>query len=140
MATNVLNTAPGYRSKIYVSDEAKINELAQMLAGYDDATWNRLKRNRRVTYVRAASTLFHGWAEFKAKFAEHAAFPVPQLTPRELEVLQWLSEGKNCSEIATILGTAHSTVSHQANMMQHKLEAVTAAQAVAEGFRKGLLK
>jgi LuxR family transcriptional regulator of spore coat protein len=82
----------------------------------------------------------NSWAEFKAKFAEHAAAPMLPLTPRELEILQWLSEGKNCSEIATILGTAHSTVSHQANMMQHKLEAVTAAQAVAEGFRKGLLK
>jgi DNA-binding CsgD family transcriptional regulator len=62
------------------------------------------------------------------------------LTPRESEILHWLAEGKTCMEISLILKTANSTVNHQANSLRRKLEANTAAQAVAEGFRRGLLK
>lgn len=48
----------------YVSDAEKIDTLAKMLAGYDDATWAKLRENRKRTYIRAASTLLFDWARF----------------------------------------------------------------------------
>ena len=66
MATNILNSIP-YRSERYISDDYKIMRFARLLAGYDDETWNKLKRARKLTYVRAASNLLHAWQEFEAE-------------------------------------------------------------------------
>lgn len=55
----------GYRSNYSISDEYKIARLMRMLAGYDDATWDRLKPGRQRSYMRAASSLFHQWADFE---------------------------------------------------------------------------
>jgi len=56
--TNALRVK-GYRSGDTISDEYKTNYLARMLAGYDDATWERLKADRKQTYQRAAANLLH---------------------------------------------------------------------------------
>lgn len=40
------------------------DQIAQMLSGYDDATWNRLRKDRRRTYQRAAETLILDWEKF----------------------------------------------------------------------------
>jgi hypothetical protein len=45
-------------------EDEKIRQLARMLSGYDEVTWNELRRDRKLTYVRAASNLFHNWEEF----------------------------------------------------------------------------
>lgn len=44
----------------------KIEILARMLSGYDEATWSRLKERRRATYRRAAATLMIEWDIIKA--------------------------------------------------------------------------
>lgn len=59
MATNALN--PGSHSQ---PEDELIRKLAQMLSGYDDATWERLKRGRKLTYIRAAQTLFYQRIDF----------------------------------------------------------------------------
>jgi len=65
MAGTILNVAPGYRTKNFVSPEAKIYEFARILAGYDDITWNKLKRDRQLTYIRAGSAVLHSWDELE---------------------------------------------------------------------------
>ena len=58
MATNVLVT--GSHSG---QEDEYIRELAKILAGYDDTTWMRLRRGRKLTYVRAATNLCIRWNE-----------------------------------------------------------------------------
>jgi len=56
--------------------------------------------------------------------------PLPQLSARENEVLQWMSEGKRNGEIAAILGISERTVEkHVAEILAH-LEAENRATAI----------
>ena len=48
---------------------------------------------------------------------DQAPAPIPQLTKRETEILQWVGEGKRNAEIATILGlSAHTVRNHLENI------------------------
>lgn len=61
------------------------------------------------------------------------------LTASEVEVLRWMAEGKTLQEISVILQKTVSTVKNQGYMLREKLGARTSAQAVAIGFRTGML-
>ncbi len=63
MLSDLIHDVEGYER----GQEYKINYLARMLAAYDDKTWIRLRRDRRRTYLRAATTLYHNWVEFEAR-------------------------------------------------------------------------
>ncbi|MBC8108681.1 MAG: hypothetical protein H7Z14_19010 [Anaerolineae bacterium] len=60
---------------------------------------------------------------------EQATESVPDLTPREREVLHWVSEGKTNQEIAAILGTKWRTVSKQLETIFKKLSVETRTAA-----------
>jgi two-component system response regulator NreC len=61
------------------------------------------------------------------------------LTPRELEVLQMIVDGKSNKEIATVLNLSANTVSvHRANMME-TLGIHKAAELVVYAIRNGLV-
>jgi transcriptional regulator EpsA len=60
------------------------------------------------------------------------------LTPRELEILGWVSAGKTNDEISTILGTSYKTVKNQVQSILVKLRVNNRAQAVATAARLGL--
>ena len=63
---------------------------------------------------------------------------VPELTPRELEVLQLIVHGKSNKDIASVLGVSANTVSvHRANLMQ-TLGVHNAAELVVYAIRNGL--
>ena len=63
----------------------------------------------------------------------------PQLTPRELEVLQWIVHGKSNKEIAAVLQLSANTVGvHRANIMQ-ALDSHNTAELVVYAIRKGLV-
>jgi DNA-binding NarL/FixJ family response regulator len=65
--------------------------------------------------------------------------PRPQLTPREIEVLQLIAQGKSNKEIATILRLSANTVSvHRANLMQ-ALGIHNTAELVLYAIRHGLV-
>ena len=62
----------------------------------------------------------------------------PELTPRELEVLQLIVNGKSNREIAQVLGLSANTVAvHRANLMQ-TLEIHNTADLVVYAIRNGL--
>lgn len=63
-----------------------------------------------------------------------------RLTNRENEILQLLSEGVAASEIATTLVIAPKTVAKHLERVLKKLGVHTRAQAVAAGFREGILR
>ena len=64
----------------------------------------------------------------------------PKLTRRELEVLQLISEGLNTRAISRRLWVTDETVKTHVRRLLDKLEARTRAHAVANGFRRGILR
>lgn len=70
---------------------------------------------------------------------EHAQFLIEQLTPRELEVLTLLAQGKTNSEIAVDLVLAESTVKVHARNIYSKLGVNNRVQAAARARELGIL-
>ncbi len=62
-----------------------------------------------------------------------------RLTPREVEVLSWLAEGKSGPEIAIILGISTCTVRIHIQSTKRKLNASNIPHAVSQGFLIGIL-
>ncbi len=63
----------------------------------------------------------------------------PRLSPREKEMLHWISLGKEVPDIALITGLSEHTVRTYLKSARLKLEASTMAQAVVKAERMGLL-
>lgn len=61
--------------------------------------------------------------------------PIPVLTPRERECLNWISQGKTYSAIAVILDLSEHTVRTYLKTARVKLDSITLAQAVAKARR-----
>jgi DNA-binding NarL/FixJ family response regulator len=66
--------------------------------------------------------------------------PSPALTERELQVLAGMSRGRTNSEIGRELYLSEDTVKTHARRLFRKLGAADRAQAVAMGFRSGLVR
>ena len=62
------------------------------------------------------------------------------LTPRELEVLTLLAEGKSNKEIARTLGISVHTAKFHVGTLIDKLEAVGRTDAVAQAARRGVIQ
>jgi DNA-binding NarL/FixJ family response regulator len=65
--------------------------------------------------------------------------PQPSLTERELQVLTGMSRGRSNAEIGKELYLSEDTVKTHARRLFRKLSAADRAQAVAVGFRWGLV-
>jgi LuxR family quorum sensing-dependent transcriptional regulator len=63
--------------------------------------------------------------------------PQSRLTPREREVLQWISAGKTSWEISTILGLSERAINKIIGDAMIKLDGVTRTQAVVNAIRLG---
>lgn len=61
------------------------------------------------------------------------------LTPKEIEILQWLKEGKSSWEISVILHCSKRTVDFHVENAKLKLNAVTRAQAIAIALHYGVI-
>jgi len=66
--------------------------------------------------------------------------PIDNLSPRELDVLYWLVEGKTDTAIAALLGISIYTVRIHVQNIIHKLGADNRTHAVAQAFRFGLVR
>jgi DNA-binding NarL/FixJ family response regulator len=69
-----------------------------------------------------------------------AAVPTPELTEREQQVLEGMSQGKSNGEIGRQLYLSEDTVKTHARRLFRKLGVNDRAQAVALGFRHGLVR
>lgn len=64
---------------------------------------------------------------------------IPALTPREIEVVRWLANGKNYWEISVILGISERTIKFHTSALQQKLGASNRTHAVARALSFGLI-
>jgi DNA-binding NarL/FixJ family response regulator len=71
--------------------------------------------------------------------ARTPAQPLPDLTERELQVLTGMAAGKSNAEIGRQLYLSEDTIKTHARRLFRKLEVGDRAQAVASGFRLGLV-
>ena len=64
----------------------------------------------------------------------------PALTPRELEILDWMQKGKSNGEIAQIIAISPLTVKNHVQKILRKLGAHNRTQAVAKGISLSLAR
>jgi two-component system, NarL family, response regulator len=89
-----------------------------------------------VRAVAAGRTLFP--TEITLKLAQSVAHP--ELTKRELEVLQSMANGRSNKEIGSILYISEATVKGHVRSILTKLEAIGRAQAIAIATKRGLIR
>ncbi|WP_101068921.1 autoinducer binding domain-containing protein [Roseovarius salinarum] len=64
----------------------------------------------------------------------------PQLSGREVEILQWVAEGKSQQDIGDILAISHRTVEVHLRSAREKLCTLTTAQAIGRAVSLGLVR
>jgi two-component system NarL family response regulator len=77
-------------------------------------------------------------ADVQAKLAERESHPV--LSPREMEVIQFLVEGKRNKEIALSLAISQETVQVHLKRIYAKLHVNDRTAALSVALRRGLVK
>ena len=74
------------------------------------------------------------------RFCPHVAHEAaPKLTPRELEVLNWVMAGKSSWEISKITGCSEATVNFHMGNIRQKFNVNTRQQAVVRAISLGLI-
>ena len=71
--------------------------------------------------------------------ARHGADGTPVLSPRELDALRLIGEGRSTAQIARALSITENTARTRIHRLRAKLEVVDRTQAVARGRDLGLL-
>lgn len=115
VARAVASGARGY----LVKDATREEMTAAVVHALSDAVWRR---------------------PLPAPRAVQAAESAPALTERELQVLTGMSRGRSNAEIGKELFLSEDTVKTHARRLFRKLDAADRAQAVAVGFRWGLVR
>lgn len=67
------------------------------------------------------------------------ALSTPQLSTREVEILQWTAAGKSQQDIGDILSISHRTVEVHLRSSRQKLQALTTTQAVGRAIALGIV-
>ena len=98
----------------------------------------RVERNTRISKILEYIIPFYSEA-FKRvlKFDKSGSY---SLTPREIEILNWIKEGKSSWDISVILNCSKRTVDFHVTNIKSKLNSVSRAQAVAVGLNAGIIK
>jgi two-component system, NarL family, nitrate/nitrite response regulator NarL len=132
--------APAWAAAVEAVREAA-PDVAVLVAGPPEA-------GRDAEHRLAAAALDHGARGFLRSGEQMGPRPfgVPgrpasaELSRRELDVLLGMTEGLSNSEIAAALLLAEDTVKTHARRLFRKLGAGDRADAVARGFRQGILR
>jgi DNA-binding NarL/FixJ family response regulator len=77
---------------------------------------------------------------FRLAGSSHAPSPSIKLSPRELELLQWLSKGDSYASCAEKMGISFSTVQTHIRNMYRKLDVSNQRQAIHKAQSSGLLQ
>lgn len=135
---------PQARIVMYTAYENELDIINCMLAGaagyiLKDTPDDRLLAELRVV-AQGGSTLTPRVAEKLLKQLAPAKTEDSQLSPRELEVLNFISLGLKYEDIADELGISVHTVRHHIEKIYKKLGVNSRGQAVAQAVRSGIIK
>jgi DNA-binding NarL/FixJ family response regulator len=142
----ITETLPDVRVLVFTMGEEDGTVLAAMRAG---ARGYLVKGASQEEVARAISTVQAGGLVFGASLAlriadllsgatapDRSAFP--QLTERELEILDLIAAGKNNAQIASALYLAPKTVRNNVSTILAKLQATDRAEAIIRARDAGL--
>jgi DNA-binding NarL/FixJ family response regulator len=143
---SLLGTHPDVRVLVFTMGEEDGTVLAAMRAG---ARGYLVKGASQDEVARAISTVHAGGLVFGASLAlriadllsgtstpDRSAFP--QLTERELEILDLIAAGRNNAQIASSLYLAPKTVRNNVSNILAKLQATDRAEAIIRARDAGL--
>jgi DNA-binding NarL/FixJ family response regulator len=114
----------------YLLKDADEDEIATVLRG--------IARGEAIFGPGTASTLLEHLARAGSAPAHPAAYPFPQLTAREREVLDLLAHGHNNTAIAGALFLSERTVRNYVSLIFAKLQVDDRAHAVATARDAGI--
>lgn len=92
--------------------------------------------NAAIVHIRSLSQFAHQ----RACVLIEAQRERPQLSERELEVLQWMARGKSSTDIGTILGISPETVRTYSQRIYLKLKTSDRVGAVVKAVKLGLVE
>lgn len=98
--------------------------------------WESLKR-AIIGELQAAAVHLHDSVMRSSVLA--SSLVQPNLSRREIEVLQWVAAGKQQQDIGDILGISHRTVEVHIRSAREKLGALTTFQAIGRAIGLGLI-
>ena len=85
-------------------------------------------------------SLIHGVCGEAVSEKAKVAHETNELTQRELEVLQYIAEGKADKEIGHELGISINTVKNHTTNIYRKLDVANRAEAISEGYQRHLIQ
>jgi DNA-binding NarL/FixJ family response regulator len=122
-------------------DDRVVDLVAAGIEGYV------LKQIEPGELVRAIRAVVHGEAYLHPEVMKKILgriqpqrAPAISLTPRELEVLEWMSTPNTYKQIALQLSVAEETIRSHAKSILEKLQQPNRAQAVLSALRLGLIE
>ena len=109
----------------------------------DAGACGAIMKNAEITELTKAIRSVAAGKRFVAREIERIIAndpPVPELTPRQFEILESLVRGLPSTDIARQLGISHDMVREHSTALFKKLGAANRTEAVAIALRKQLLK
>jgi DNA-binding NarL/FixJ family response regulator len=120
----------------YDSEEDIRQALSAGAKGYLVKEASRQQIWEAVRRVAAGQSLLP--PEVASKLAESMVHP--ELSDRELQVLQYLANGRSNKEIGQVLNISESTVKSHVRSILTKLEAMGRTEAIAIASKRGLIR
>jgi len=129
-----------------------------ILTAYEDAAYIRalvslgvkgyvLKDDATEVIIDAIRTVYHGGRCFSQRIVEKILDPIeetrtnqPNLSSKEIKILEFLKEGYTSKKIAENLFISERTVRYHIENIFQKLNAKKRAEAVANAMENGLIK
>jgi len=137
-ARRIISRHPGARILMISTFESEEDIHRALLAGVGGYL---LKGSKRPELVAAIRAVFEGKRWLSAPVARLAAERAkqPDLTARQVEVLDLVSKGLSTKEMAVILGLTSEGTKHHLQQIYQKLGVSTRAEATSEALRRGIL-
>ena len=111
-----------------ITDKNKRHAVVAINAPLDSKHWERYVATHQTDWINLANLIHR-----KAIIELHGQNdPMPQMSPREIEVLYWASRGKEAKDIAIILDISEHTVRAYTRSVRFKLDCANLTQAVAK--------
>lgn len=115
-----------------VTDKRSVEEFARVLAA-------TLRESGGIPPARSDDEQNPDREQEPATLNDISTYNVPQLSPRELQVLRLLAHGTSTNEMAAAMGVTPVTARNHVSRLLNRLGVGTRLQAVVYGARTGLI-